>query len=133
MDDLSNQFSEALKLQNAIDPPEKPYESKYKARKRAKAVKRNRIDVVSLLIQEGADVNKQSQLNETALMEAAYYGNAKIVNLLIDNGADVDMQDKYGYTALMVAAVEGNAKIVTLLIDNGADVDMQDKYNYTCT
>ena len=33
MDDLSNQFSEALKLQNAIDPPEKPYESKYKARK----------------------------------------------------------------------------------------------------
>ena len=33
MDDLSNQFSEALKLQNAIDPPEQPYESKYKARK----------------------------------------------------------------------------------------------------
>ena len=33
MDDLSNQFSEALNLQNAIDPPEKPYESKYKARK----------------------------------------------------------------------------------------------------
>ena len=33
MGELKEQFSEALKLQNAIDPPEKPYESKYKARK----------------------------------------------------------------------------------------------------
>ena len=33
MGELRKQFSEALKLQSTIDPPEKPYESKYKARK----------------------------------------------------------------------------------------------------
>ena len=33
MGDLKEQFSEAVKLHSAIDPPEKPYESKYKARK----------------------------------------------------------------------------------------------------
>ena len=33
MDDLLNKFTEALKLQNAIDPAAKPYESKCKARK----------------------------------------------------------------------------------------------------
>ena len=41
-----------------------------------------------LLIDEGADVNKQGQQGIAPLHEAALHGNEKVVKLLLDKGAD---------------------------------------------
>lgn len=65
-------------------------------------------------------------MKRTALMFAAWYGDADQVRLLIDTGADVNAGDKDERTALMFAARYGDADRVRLLIDAGADVNARD-------
>jgi len=61
----------------------------------------------------------------SALMYAAWAGDAEMVELLINAGADVNIRAKHSKdeTALMVASEAGHPEIVELLIDAGADVD----------
>ncbi len=48
----------------------------------------------------------------TALIEAAWGGNAAVVELLIKKGADVNAADSSGYTAIMRASEEGFIPVV---------------------
>lgn len=61
----------------------------------------------------------------SALMYAAWAGDAEMVELLINAGADVNIRAKHSKdeTALMVASEAGHPEIVELLIDAGADVN----------
>ncbi len=61
----------------------------------------------------------------SALMYAAWAGDAEMVGLLINAGADVNIRAKHSKdeTALMVASEAGHPEIVELLIDAGADVN----------
>lgn len=77
--------------------------------------------VIQLLLDDGADVNAESDDHDTALRAASYEGNYEVVQLLLANGADVNAKsDKYG-TALQTASSEGHDEVVRLLLDNGAD------------
>jgi ankyrin repeat protein len=83
------------------------------------------IEIVKLLIENGADVNKQNKDGTTALYIASQRGDIEIVKLLIQNGADVNKQNKDGKTALYIASKWGYPTIVKLLSDKEAKVDQK--------
>lgn len=87
-------------------------------------------DAVQKLLQQGADVNEQTEDGWTALMRAADEGHTEIVQILLEAGARVDAKRKTGETALM-AASRGNAEVVQILIKAGADVNAQNKWGKT--
>ncbi len=81
-------------------------------------------DIVELLLEKGADVNRCDWKDETALMGAAWSGHKDIAELLLEKGADVNA-DNSGWTTLMYAAVNRYIDIVELLLENGADINTQ--------
>lgn len=78
-----------------------------------------RLDLVQLLIEKGADVNGKSKLGFTALQAAAFRpGSEKILEFLLDKGALVDITNG-GYTALGTAAKSGHISNVRCLKEYG--------------
>lgn len=79
-------------------------------------VKNNRVDIVSLLLDHGLNVNDDGL---TALRIASKNGYLEIVTLLINHGVDVN--GMYG-TGLTRASSNGHLEIATILLDQGADI-----------
>ena len=89
------------------------------------------VDVVSVLIESGTDVDAQREgrrgdETETALILACRRNNVDVVRLLLDAGADPNVRNSRGRTALMVASMSGRTEIVRLLLDAGADPNAAD-------
>ena len=76
-------------------------------------------DVVSLLLQHGADVTYIKGLRN-ALHVAAEKGHSDVVSLLLQHGADVTPTNSRGWNALHIAARynERTTTIVQLLLNN---------------
>jgi ankyrin repeat protein len=72
-------------------------------------------DILRLLLEYGADVNRQG-----ALPQAALRGHLNVVQLLLEYGADINEVEKEE-SALYRAASEGHSQIVELLLREGAD------------
>merc|ERR1740128_853113 len=88
------------------------------------AAKHGHAAIVSMLIDQGADVNVKNDIGVDPLMEAATNGHDTIVTMLLKNGADgVNNGGKYGFTPLMQSAKF--PRTVAALIDAGADVNTQ--------
>ncbi|KAI0412569.1 hypothetical protein F5X98DRAFT_391834 [Xylaria grammica] len=85
-------------------------------------------DIVRLLIERGADVNKAARfgISHTPLQQAAEMNNLEIISLLLKNGADVNAPTAIftGATALQFAAIHGNCQMASLLLDHGARFDV---------
>jgi ankyrin repeat protein len=87
--------------------------------------------IITLLIEQGADVNAANPDGATPLMRAA--GNLKKTRLLIERGANVNAKSIFGRTALLIAATyPGNSATVRLLLDKGADIKDVDQFGETC-
>jgi ankyrin repeat protein len=82
--------------------------------------------IVSLLLEEGADVNAKSSYGWTPLLVACQNGHDSIVSLLLEKGADVNVKDEDGWTPLHEACQNGHEAIVSLLLEKGADVNAKD-------
>jgi len=78
-------------------------------------------DVITALVNNGADVNTKSSIGSTALMYAALNNNNQVITALVKAGADVNAIN--GNTALMLAAKFNNPDVVATLLKNGADVN----------
>lgn len=90
---------------------------------RAQRERRDRTEIVQLLLEKGADVRAKSDDGETALLDAARHGYTEIVQLLLERGADVNAKTKYAPTTpLNEASQEGFADVVRLLLENGATI-----------
>lgn len=90
------------------------------------------LEMVELLLKNGANVNAKNKFNYTPLHKAVFNfmgadpdekQYTKIVNLLIEKGANLDAQDGNGTTPLMGAVK--NSKLTKLLIAKGAKLDIQ--------
>lgn len=82
------------------------------------------IEMVNLLIELGADVNKVNENdNNTPLHDASYNGNTEIIKLLINAGADVNAINKNNKTPIYWALMNGHAETVKVFIDAGIDVN----------
>ncbi|CAC5410668.1 unnamed protein product [Mytilus coruscus] len=82
------------------------------------ACQRKYNDIVDMLIERGANLNK-------ALYDACREGYLNTVQFLLQKGADVNSIGRYGHTALYGACIGGYSTIVKFLIDQGSVVDTQ--------
>lgn len=86
-----------------------------------KAIEQKRFRQVRLLVELGADVNRQDERSgKTPLVAACFLENeelaCQIARCLLNNGADVGRKDREGLTALMQACRLGKRKVVTELL-----------------
>jgi ankyrin repeat protein len=88
-------------------------------------------DIVKLLIERGADVNRISEGGETALHYAAraQKHSMAVIEMLLGRGAKVNVQDKEGRTPLMDGL--GNRETMLALLAKQPDVTLRDKYGAT--
>jgi hypothetical protein len=86
------------------------------------------LNIVSLLIDNGADVSATDEYGQTPLHLAS---NEGVAQLLIDRGADVSATNEYGWTPLHLASRGGHEGVARLLIDRGADFSATDKKGQT--
>jgi cytochrome c len=85
------------------------------------AIDADHAEAAKLLIERGADVNKQSTLG-APLHAASARGMTYTVALLLDRGADLHLQWQQ-MTPLHIAARNGRLEVVRLLLDRGADIN----------
>ena len=74
-----------------------------------------RPELLSLLVQKGADVNHQNDRGATALYLAAASGREDTVRRLLALGANPSLATRSGYTPLRVAQNNGQTRIIELL------------------
>lgn len=80
------------------------------------------LDIVMLLVAQGAPVAVADPLGYTALMHATLTenGNAELLKLLLEHGADPNVKARDGNTALTIARRKGWQAALTLLQAAGA-------------
>lgn len=89
------------------------------------AVRTGNIEIVELLLKNGADPNLQAF--EPAIVTASKNGNCQIVEMLIRYGADIESKIYYDSNALIVAAAEGHDRIVDKLLKAGANINAKSR------
>jgi cytohesin len=92
-----------------------------------RAVGKGHNNVVSLLIEKGADLNAVDGGGLTPLHWAALFGLVQTGRLLVEGGAPVDAQTKSGETPLHLSAEKGKVQFVQFLLEAKADVNIKDK------
>ena len=93
------------------------------------ATRRGQLDVMKLLLKNGADVDDAGQEGLcTPLCLAAEYNQVEAARLLLKHGADINHQTTFGNTPLHMASMQtwhGDSEIVQLLIEEGkADMNL---------
>lgn len=82
-----------------------------------------RAEVVKLLAERGADVNRRAEnaLQVSALHAAVSRQDLALVECILDAGGDPNLPQQQGFTPLHAAAMSGNVALVSLLMSRGAD------------
>ncbi|XP_031557632.1 protein fem-1 homolog B-like [Actinia tenebrosa] len=91
----------------------------------------NHLDIVKLLVLNGADPNHLTSSNSSPLRTACFRGWKDVVLCLLNYGADVNIVNSQGSSCLMAAAYNGHRDIVTVLINRGAHLNFKDKKGNT--
>ena len=93
------------------------------------AIYKGNLDIVSALIDAGADINyvKNDHSENSYLMIACDMGYVDMVKLFIEKGADIDYESKVSgrtaFTALPYKKTENAIEIADILIDAGSDIN----------
>ena len=80
-------------------------------------------NVVSFLLENGADVDDRDLIDQTPLIVASQHGCKNIVELLLNAGSNIKHKNQQGETALLTATQEGHIDVVKILINAGADIN----------
>ncbi|OQR81094.1 protein kinase [Achlya hypogyna] len=81
------------------------------------------VEIVKLLLDAGAVIDRQIQSGPTPLTLAAWHGCDGAVALLLEAGADFNLADSHGDTALHKATSQGHKAIVRKLVAAGASFE----------
>lgn len=94
------------------------------------AIKCQKLEVVSQLIEAGCDVNIGSQ-DHTPIFLATRTGQLDIVKLLCESGCAKDLSNKYGVTPVYEAALKGHQEVLRYLLERGGNPNSADMYDQT--
>lgn len=96
-----------------------------------RAAQEGHLDVMKVLVQNGADVNKVNDDRMSALMLASQRGHAPVVQYLVEQKADYDAATENNSTALMLACKRDNKDVVEILLAAGCELMMKDSRHRT--
>lgn len=97
------------------------------------ALRKQRHDIVTYLLDCGADVTPQNQAGNTALHIVASVGDVELCRRLQKAGARVNACNTSGMTPLMQAAMLGHPHVVECLLGQGAEVNAADAFGRTAS
>ena len=90
------------------------------------------MDLLMLLIENGADIFDFDEEGVSILDMAITYDNIEIVNYLISKGVNINHTNRRsGFTSLMAAACYGRVEIVKILLANGVNKDVKDSKGFS--
>ena len=103
------------------------------------ACQNGHLNVVKILLQNGANKFATSKRGNTVLHFAVESGEVELVEMLVKKGLDIDAKKRVNpnvfvkgtLSPLNTAIFEDKMEILTLLIEKGADVNMVDGLNWT--
>lgn len=90
------------------------------------AIKYGNVDVVRILIENGADINIICDNGWSPIHFCVLWEMFDIAKILIENGANINATDKSGRTPLHHASLHPYPKQIRALIELGADVNKAD-------
>ena len=79
------------------------------------------LQVLKLLIEHQADLNRPDCDGNTPLHAASMFGRFKLVSLLIQNHADINARNARGETPLFLARQHGHSRAMELLMEHEAE------------
>lgn len=85
------------------------------------AAERGHAEVVSWLLDAGANKDRKADDGSTPLILASRYGHAKAVRLLLKVGSHIERATTCGATALIFAVQHNHEEVVRLLLESGAN------------
>ncbi|RLA71506.1 MAG: hypothetical protein DRG30_08490, partial [Epsilonproteobacteria bacterium] len=85
------------------------------------------LELLSLLIEKGLDVNAMGRNGNTPLIMCAVHNYEKSAKVLLDAGANKDIQNKRGRTALYTSTVLKSYETAEILLANGAHGNLKTK------
>ncbi|QIK87078.1 ankyrin repeat domain-containing protein [Erysipelothrix sp. HDW6B] len=97
------------------------------------ATHNNNIEIAQLLIDNGANVNLQDTIQDSAYLYAGAQGRTEILDYMLQH-ADIDFSvvNRYGGNTLIPAAEKGHIDTVRLLVANpNIDINFQNNFGYT--
>lgn len=89
------------------------------------------LDVVKVLVENGASVNQPTLTQSTPLRGASFHGHMEVMDYLLASGADINMPNCIGQSPLCIAAMRGKLPAVKYLIEKGADLKQTTINGYT--
>ena len=96
----------------------------------------SKLEIVKLLVENGADINKCDGCGQTPLHiytggrsldflgEIKKENSVKLLSYAIKKGAEINVLDEYNFSPLHRAVETGNLDVVKVLVENGADVNI---------
>lgn len=105
----------------------------------------NNLDVITTLVEAGADPLIATERGTTPLMMAAGAGTdvqrerapeeralaIETAKFLVERGADVNAAGQYGWTALHAATYQGMNDLIDFFVSKGAKIDQKDEFGQT--
>jgi hypothetical protein len=95
------------------------------------AASAGRSDILSLLIEHGADMNGRGMFGGTPLHRATINARPEAGQVLLNHGAEIDVRDVANNTALTYAAEGGHVEFARKLLERGAMIDAQGRLDRT--
>jgi len=89
------------------------------------ATRQGDIERVTLLLDQGVDVNTKDEEGRTSLHIASWRGHFDIASLLLKNGADINARDNFGDTSLHDCCWKESVESVNFLLKNGANTEIE--------
>ena len=91
----------------------------------------SKLEVGEFLLDRGADINARGETGATPLSGALWLSRVEFAQMLVKRGASINTHGTDGYTPLHFAVQDESIQAVRLLLEHGADVDARNDRDMT--